>query len=32
MPLCSADIRESIQQLLYYRRSIFKRWSGANLP
>lgn len=27
-----ADIQESIKQLQYYRRSIFKKWSGANLP
>ncbi|PSC72624.1 mitochondrial [Micractinium conductrix] len=27
-----SDIRESITQLQYYRRSIFKKWSGANLP
>lgn len=27
-----SDIRESIEQLKYYRRSIFKKWSGANLP
>ncbi|KAL4858472.1 Oligoribonuclease [Chlorella vulgaris] len=27
-----SDIRESIEQLIYFRRTIFKRWSGANLP
>lgn len=27
-----SDIRESITQLQYYRRTIFKKWSGANLP
>ncbi|GAB4813766.1 hypothetical protein N2152v2_000812 [Parachlorella kessleri] len=27
-----ADIRESIQQLEYYRSSIFKKWSGMSMP
>lgn len=27
-----ADIRESVQQLKYYRSSIFKRWGGMNEP
>ncbi|KAI3428180.1 hypothetical protein D9Q98_006560 [Chlorella vulgaris] len=27
-----SDIRESIEQLIYFRRTIFKRWLGANLP
>ena len=34
-PLCAAaaaDIRESIEQLKYYRKSIFKKWAGMDLP
>ena len=33
VPAClPADIRESIKQLQYYRKNIFIKWSGPNLP
>ena len=28
MLVCAADVKESIAQLRYYRRNIFKKWAG----
>jgi hypothetical protein len=32
LPCLPTDIRESITQLQYYRKNIFIKWSGPNLP